>query len=179
MVVCRVLPLIAMLLTSAVQAHPESQPASAESHGAHVHGLAKLTVAADAQQLEVMLESPVANFVGFEHLPKTATEQSAWQQHQGVLKTGQWLKLPEQAKCQLQQHQINDPWAQHAHHHADVELSLSYLCQQPAALTEMTVLLFKQAADLHDVAVQWVSGQQQGAASLTADQPVLRFTTTD
>lgn len=174
----RMLPFIAVLLTGAVQAHPEAKSAG-EAHGAHVHGLAKLTVAAEAQQFEVMLESPVANFIGFEHAPKTAAEQSAWQKSQSMLKTGQWLQLPAQARCQLQQHQINDPWAHKGHHHADVELSLSYLCQEPTALTEVTVHLFSHAVDLHDVAVQWVNGQQQGAASLTAEQSVFRFTAAD
>jgi len=146
-----------------------------ESHGAHVHGQAQLTLAAEAQQLEVMLVSPVVNFIGFEYQPKTDAEQDVWQKSRTLLQSGQWLQLPATAKCELKQQQLNDPWAHSGHHHADIELTLSYSCQDPAALSEVSLDLFRHAADLHDVEVQWINGSQQGAAKLTSKQRAFRL----
>ncbi len=154
-----------------------AEPSQSSSHGAHVHGQAQLSFATEAQQVELLLESPVANLLGFEHAPGSAAEKAAWQQSRTLLQSGQWVQLPAAANCQLQQQQLNEPWPQSPdpHHHADVELSLTYQCSTPAALTEVRLDLFRHAADLHQVDVQWVSGQQQGAATLTPKQREFRL----
>ncbi len=149
-----------------------------EAHGAHVHGEAQLMLATDGGLLEIMLESPVANLLGFEHNPGTATEQQAWQQQQALLKSGHWLQLPSTAQCVLQQQQLNDPWAKAAQH-ADISISLSYQCSAAELLNEVKVTLFTTAADLQQIDVQWVSGGQQGAATLSAKQPVLQLPGTE
>lgn len=148
------------------------------AHGAHVHGEAHLTLATDGDLLEIMLESPAANLLGFEHKPGTATEQQAWQQQQSLLKSSEWLQLPAAAQCVLQQQQLNEPWAK-AGQHADISLSLSYQCKAAELLTEVKFMLFTQAADLQQITVQWVSGGQQGAATLSAKQPVLQLPGTE
>ncbi len=149
-----------------------------EAHGAHVHGEAQLTLATDGGLLEIMLESPAANLLGFEHKPGTAAEQQAWQQQQTLLKTGQWLQLPATAQCVLQQQQLNNPWA-NTGQHADISISLSYQCKAAELLNEVKFTLFTQAADLQQITVQWVSGGQQGAATLSAKQPVLQLPGTE
>ncbi|MDZ7871388.1 MAG: DUF2796 domain-containing protein [Rheinheimera sp.] len=171
-----VIPLLAVF--SIPVAGAAAEPVQSGSHGAHVHGQAQLSFATEAQQVELLLESPVANLVGFEHAPESAAEKAAWQHSQTLLQSGQWLQLPAEANCQLQQQQLNEPWPQSPdpHHHADVELSLTYHCSAPAALTEVRLELFRHAADLHQVDVQWVSAQQQGAVTLTPQQRVFRLT---
>lgn len=171
-----VIPLLAVFSIPVTVAAAESDQSG--SHGAHVHGEAQLSFATEAQQVELLLESPVDNLVGFEHAPGSAAEKAAWQQSQTLLKSGQWLQLPAAANCQLQQQQLNEPWPQSPdpHHHADVELSLTYQCSAPAALTEVRLDLFRHAADLQQIDVQWVSGQQQGAATLTPKQREFRLT---
>ncbi len=152
-----------------------------ESHGAHEHGIAELTFATDAHQAELVLSSPVANLLGFEHAPGSAEERAAWQKSQQLLQSGVWLRLPAAAKCQLTQQQLNDPWPADAtaHHHADLTLTLTYHCAEPQALTEVQLDLFREAADLQQVNVQWVSGTVQGAAALNAETSVFRFKTAD
>jgi hypothetical protein len=149
-----------------------------EEHSAHVHGQAQLTVATDGDLLEIMLESPAANLLGFEQKPVTEAQQSAWQQQQSLLKSGQWLQLPAIAQCVLQQQQLADPWGK-AGQHADIGISLSYQCKAAELLNEVKVTLFTTAADLQQIDVQWVSGGQQGAATLSAKQPVLQLPGTE
>ena len=105
-----VIPLLAVFSIPVTAAAAE--PAQSSSHGAHVHGQAQLSFASDAQQVELLLESPVVNLVGFEHAPGSAAEKAAWQQSQTLLQSGQWLQLPAAANCQLQQQQLNEPWSE-------------------------------------------------------------------
>lgn len=48
--------------------------ASARAHGAHVHGLARLDLAHEGDLLEIALESPGMNLVGFEGKPRNAAD---------------------------------------------------------------------------------------------------------
>lgn len=165
-----------LLICSAAVAGPVH---AADRHAAHTHGEARLTFAADQQQVELMLESPVVNLLGFEHAPATAAEQQAWQKSQALLASGQWLQLPAAAKCQLQSQQLDSPWTDTTQSHADLVLTLRYHCQVPGALTALQLDIFRHAADLQHVGVQWVQalsqGSDQGAATLTPAQPQLRF----
>lgn len=169
--------LLLCLATVPVLALASDTPGHAE-HGAHVHGEAQLTLATDGGLLEIMLQSPAANLLGFEQKPATAAQQSVWQQQQALLKSGQWLQLPAIAQCVLQQQQLEDPWAK-AGQHADISISLSYQCNAAELLNEVTFTLFSQVADLQQIDVQWVSGGQQGAATLSAKQPVLQLPGTE
>jgi hypothetical protein len=175
------IPLLAVFTVgSAAVAAPLE--AHSESHGAHVHGAAQLTFATDAEQVELMFDSPAVNLLGFEHAPKSATEQAAWHKSLAMLNSGQWLQLPADAECELQQQTINNPWSANStdkHQHADIELTLRYRCKVPSALTEVRLDLFRHAADLQNIAVQWVSGAQQGAVTLTPESSVFSLKTSD
>lgn len=49
-------------------------------HDAHVHGVGKLNVALDGDDLIIELTSPAANIVGFEHTPEN--EQQSHEVHE-------------------------------------------------------------------------------------------------
>ncbi len=157
------------LYVASIAPQAQADTDTAQSHGAHVHGIASLTFALEQQQAELMLESPLVNLTGFEHAPRTGAEQAQWDKTRSLLQSGQWLQLPAAAQCRLVSHQLEQPWdtAGHSHAgHADVQLSLSYRCAVPQALTQVAIDLFRHAADLQQIDVQWV-GVQQGAATLT------------
>lgn len=64
--------------------------ATGDEHGhhhqqAHVHGEAKLQVAVEGRTAELILQSPAANLLGFEHKPKNAEQEAA------VAETREWL----------------------------------------------------------------------------------------
>jgi len=53
-------------------AAPICEAQATRSHGAHVHGMARLDLAWEGAQVQIRLETPLANLVGFEHRPETA-----------------------------------------------------------------------------------------------------------
>ena len=46
-----------------------------EQHGAHEHGVAQLNIVKEGASLAIALETPAANVLGFEHLPKTKEQK--------------------------------------------------------------------------------------------------------
>ena len=44
------------------------------NHAAHIHGLATLTLAIENNVLEIQLESPAINLIGFEHQANSSEE---------------------------------------------------------------------------------------------------------
>ncbi len=91
----------------------------AANQEAHVHGLATLTLALDKEFLEVQLESPSSNLVGFEH------EAISPEEKQAVAKTKAILLSPTQlfsfvgTSCELKDTDIvmpEDMEGEHDHH---------------------------------------------------------------
>ncbi|MBM5572420.1 MULTISPECIES: DUF2796 domain-containing protein [Deefgea] len=53
-----------------------SIPVMAAPHSAHVHGVAELDVVVDGLQVQITLESPADNLLGFERAPKSDYEKN-------------------------------------------------------------------------------------------------------
>lgn len=76
------------------------------SQGAHQHGVATLTLAQEGQALDVMLNSPLVNLVGFEHAPTNVSEQQLLSDTATWLRSGGWLWLPADAGCKLSETEL-------------------------------------------------------------------------
>jgi hypothetical protein len=81
-----------------------AMPAAGEierQHGAHVHGEAELKLALDGTSLELELELPGMDAVGFEHPPRDEAQKAAIAAAIATLEAARWLRLPEAAGCTL------------------------------------------------------------------------------
>ncbi len=99
--------------------------------GAHEHGVAELGFAADGQDLIVEFESPAANLIGFEHMPRTAEQEKAVEDAMVFLKDGAKIfDIDANAKCTMAKADIVSPFEtpkeekhghdhDHDHDHAD------------------------------------------------------------
>jgi hypothetical protein len=65
------------------QAHEEGH-----EHGAHEHGVARLDIAVEGGTVQLDLDSPAVNLVGFEHKPGNAKERAALDKAVSDLKQG-------------------------------------------------------------------------------------------
>ena len=70
-------------------------------HAAHVHGEALGTLAVDGARLELELELPGYNLVGFEHAPRTPEQQAAMDSALEYLNGGAWLTSDAAGGCQV------------------------------------------------------------------------------
>lgn len=70
-----------------------------ETHSVHAHGVAELTLAWDGEILEIELESPAANVVGFEYKATTAEEKNTVQKSESLLKDVAKIITIKNASC--------------------------------------------------------------------------------
>lgn len=93
--------LIPALMISMVNAAWGSE--QQRSHDAHVHGHAKMTIAALGDGLEIELQSPAMNIVGFEHQANSDQDRQAVEAAREFLaKADGWIALDESSVCTLQ-----------------------------------------------------------------------------
>lgn len=183
---------VALLPLSFAHADSHEHDHAHEEHGslgAHEHGVASLNVALDGQTLEIQLESPAMNIVGFEHAANSEADQAkvtaARAQLQQPLKL---FALPSAADCSVASQELRSPLfgdaehehdqasAEHEHEHSDVDADYSLTCNQPQHLTSLDLgVFFQQFPATEKLAVQLIGPNGQQGAELNKASPRLSF----
>ena len=187
------LPLALLPLTIAQAASHEHDHAHEEhgSLGKHEHGVASLNVALDGQTLEIQLQSPAMNLVGFEHEAKSDADKAKVTAARQHLEQPQALfALPAEAQCAVEENEVKSPlFAEHEHEHehehhdhgdepghSDIEASYRFVCANAGALQTLELGSFFgtfPATEKLDVQLIGPSGQQ--GAELTPSNSRLSF----
>lgn len=178
---------LALLPLTTPQAHEHEDEHG--SLGKHEHGAASLDVALDGNTLEIRLESPSMNLVGFEHAPANANDQARIAATRTLLAQPlQLFGLSAAADCTLSSSTLDSPLfaaPKHAdeshepedeHGHSDVDASYRLHCEQPQALRTLDLTpLFERFPAIRTVAVQLIGHNGQQGAELSAEQARLSF----
>lgn len=120
--------------------------------GAHVHGVAKLDIAVDSKTLTIQLESPLDNFVGFEHAPRTDAKRKLTDAAIAKLRAAaSMFKINPAAQCRLRNVELSsaalklgkpDP-QEEKEGHSDIDGSFEFVCVDAAKATYVDVALFE------------------------------------
>lgn len=185
--------------TSAEDERHHDHDAEHRRHGAHVHGISALNLALEGDEIEIELDSPAANIVGFEHAPSSADDHAALDKAVARLKDGDTLfRFNDEAGCRMETatvssamlddqheaeshtHEDKDEHDHDAHEHddethSDIDAAYHFECDAPDKLTQLTVDLFEAFSGLEKIEVQYVIESKQGAAELTATDQVVKF----
>ncbi len=152
------------------------------THGAHVHGIAKLEVAVEGAEIHLHLDAPLHDLIGFERAPRDAKERAAADALLKQLAQGEALFRPTSAaQCKLASANIEAPILTStagkapADGHADLEAEYRFTCTQPTKLTGMEVLLSQSFKGLRRVDAQTVTAKKQGATRLTSKMRFLSW----
>lgn len=94
------LPVILTLLGGFLIQH-QTGAQTFSSEAAHEHGVATLDIAQEGMALDIYLQSPLANLLGFEHAAKDAMQRQQVAELVDYLQTGLWLQLPKAANCSV------------------------------------------------------------------------------
>ncbi len=157
--------------------------AKTENQEAHVHGLATLTLALENEILEIQLESPAANLIGFEHKASSPEEKQTIKHAKTLLLSpafsfnGTNCK-PEQATVDISEvmgnahdhHHDHD----HYHHsedhsdssHSEITASYQFSCKDGKKLHSISVALFKQFPGIEKIKTVWITETRQGSEML-------------
>lgn len=175
-------------------AHQHDHHEHNHSLAAHVHGVATLNIALEEQQLELQLDSPAMNLVGFEYHPSSAADKQTVADAERTLKDEQLLfKLTKDAQCALSAVNIDNDLTEHtdeAHHadhadhaddqdehqHSDIQVNYRFTCAEPNKLTGIDLAGFFKAFPLTEkINVQLVTSETQQGSELSASHTTLNW----
>ncbi|MBF6030561.1 DUF2796 domain-containing protein [Pseudomonas sp. P115] len=163
------------------------------SLGAHEHGVGRLNAVLDGQALELELDSPAMNLVGFEHLATTAADKAKVAAVRKQLENPVALfNLPKGAGCVVSTQELNSPLfgdkpeadhdddddhdhdakgGEHHHDHSEIHAHYQFTCTTPTALSNLDLTqVFKTFPATQKIQVQLIgpSGQQGVEATVSA-----------
>lgn len=166
-----------MMSVFSLSAPAAAQNPIADTHpqSAHVHGVAHLAVAVDAQIIVMDLEMPLVNLVGFEHEPGTELEKNTFSRAaQTLTQVDRLFLLSAAADCTLTSKTIEMPtFEQDAHQ--DVDARYQYHCTSVAELRSLKVILFDTFEHIETLKTIYIDDERQLAKTLAPDQPVFSF----
>ncbi len=160
-------------------------------HDAHEHGAARLMIAATGEQLEIILESPGVNLVGFEHAATSAADRQRLADAKAKLDAGQNLfRINPEAECTLKNshvdiaalghedhdaHEEHKDHGEHAQHeegetHSDIEATWLFTCAEPSDLATIQTGLFAAfPKGFEKIMVEWLTDKNASAITLEQD----------
>lgn len=176
------------LAATAAQAHGKGP-------GAHQHGVAKLAVAVDGEMLEIRLDSPLDNLLGFERAPRTDRERQAVRQMAQRFHSGEVFTPTPAAQCSIAGAELSSdvlapallaqaeaagteaaaaPQAK-KDGHADIEATLRWRCANPGALKSVDVGLFKAFSRFRQIDTAVAAAGGQRGLRLTRQQTLVSW----
>ena len=151
--------------------------ADIDGHGAHEHGVAHLTLAMEGQSLQIALESPADNVVGFEHAPIKARDKAAVEAALAQLRQPALLKPGSDAGCNKGTAKAENPFTATGNTaHRDFDAEYLFQCQFPGKLTQLDAsALFRTFPRLRTLKVDYALPAGQGSGTLTPRAPRIRL----
>lgn len=85
-------------------------------HDSHEHGAATMLLAIEGDEVQLRIESPASNFLGFEHGPETAVQHQQLAQTIALLRNSESvIALPEAANCRTEMIEVHHSLESEAH----------------------------------------------------------------
>ncbi|WP_179179824.1 DUF2796 domain-containing protein [Pseudomonas sivasensis] len=169
------------------------------SLGAHEHGVGRLNAVLDGQTLELELDSPAMNLVGFEHVATTAADKAKVAAARKQLENPAALfNLPKAAGCVISSQELNSPLFgdkpeadhddddhdhdakdgahEHHHDHSEIHAHYQFTCATPTALSNLDLTqVFKTFPATQKIQVQLIGPSGQQGVDATATAATLKF----
>ena len=155
--------LLPLAMAHAADAHDHEH----DSLPPHEHGVGSLNVALDGQTLELDLDGPSINLVGFEHVATTDADKAKVESTRKQLENPLVLfSIPKAAGCTAEAQELKSPLfdpapeegnAKGEHHHSDIEAHYAFNCSTPDALKTLDLSqFFKTFPGTHKFKVQLI-----------------------
>lgn len=181
----------ALLPLAVAHAHDEHDHDHAHGTlGAHEHGVAKLNAVLDGNTLELELDSPAMNLVGFEHMASSDADKAkvaaVRQQLEQPLKL---FALASAAGCKEDQQELESPLFGDAakadddgdehekgHVHSDINAHYQLTCATPEKLTQIDLApLYKAFPATQKINVQLIGPNGQKGVETSPAKAVVAF----
>ncbi|SDV11709.1 DUF2796 domain-containing protein [Pseudomonas mucidolens] len=194
--------LLPLAIAQAADAHDHDHDHDHQhaSLGAHEHGVGHLNAVLEGQSLELELESPAMNLVGFEHQATTDADKAKVVAARKQLEQPLVLfSLPQAAGCVISTQELNSPLfgdkpdadhdhddhatdgkgaaAEEPHHdHSEIHAHYQFTCATPTALKNLDLAnLFKTFPATRKIQVQLIGPSGQQGVEATSAATTLKF----
>ena len=162
------------------------------SLGAHEHGVGRLNAALDGLTLELELDSPAMNLVGFEHVATTDADKTKVAATRARLEQPLALfNLPKAAGCVVENQELESPLFgatpeadddhdedadEHHHDHSEIHARYQFTCVTPGALKTLDLAnIFNSFPATRKIQVQLIGPSGQQGVEVTAKAAALNF----
>lgn len=140
---------------------------------AHEHGVAKLNLTVQGDQLILNVEMPMDNLVGFERAPQNDAERTSLAAAVDRLRAAVEVVKPAlEAQCVLSAAKVDAPFLDAkpdaSNGHADVDAEYVFMCKQPAKLSKVDLGFFESFRRLKRIEVQLATAKGQHKVTLRA-----------
>jgi hypothetical protein len=182
-------------LPSLVAAQGAASPEPQRQLGAHTHGTGKLGIAIERRTIEIELEAPGSDIVGFEHTARTAEQKKAISEARALLaKPLELFKFPAAAACKVASAKVRLVGHNHSHGHshshshshgsakskdadAHSEFKAEYriTCTRPDQIGSIDVEYFKTFPRAEALDVTLIGGKGQAKQKVTRDKPRIQI----
>ncbi|CEL31751.1 DUF2796 domain-containing protein [Pseudomonas fluorescens] len=188
--------LLPLAIAHAANEHDHDHDHEHGSLGAHEHGVGRLNAALDGQTLELELESPAMNLVGFEHAANTDADKAKVAAARAQLEKPLALfNLPSAAGCKVVSQELESPLFgdkqdaddhddddagkdshEHHHDHSEIHAHYQFSCATPGALKTLDLAtVFSTFPATQKIQVQLISASGQQGTEVTAKAASLKF----
>ncbi|GLH45726.1 hypothetical protein RS3R6_32390 [Pseudomonas atacamensis] len=188
--------LLPLAAAHAVDEHDHDHDHEHGSLGAHEHGVGRLNAALDGQTLELELESPAMNLVGFEHAATSDADKAKVAAARAQLEKPLALfSLPAAAGCKVVSQELESPLFgdkpdaddhdedeadkdghEHHHDHSEIHAHYQFSCATPGELNTLNLTnVFKTFPATQKIQVQLISATGQQGSEVTAKSAELKF----
>lgn len=153
---------------------------ASEKHGhekrqldSHEHGVSKLKIAIEGKGLNMELESPANDIVGFEHAPENKNQRDTIQKALSQLKNMKGIFLtPSNAECII----MNVSGAFEVEKdHAGFHIVWTIRCNNPENIKTLTTSFFKLFPKAEEIEVEIISSSGQKAIEWKNNEKTIRL----
>ena len=183
---------IACLLSSNLNGQASHHDHEAVHQDIHLHGHVELRVALENTSLELYLESPSVNIVGFEHRATSAQQIQAAEDAKSILESPAEIFSFSDGNCSLSQSNVSfaailqaaenhqsgadgNKDEEHQVDHSEITASYKYNCQRGGELDVISLKLIEHFPGIEKIKVIWLTDTEQGTVELTPKTSLIRI----
>jgi hypothetical protein len=185
--------LLPLAVAQAADEHDHDHDHEHGSLGAHEHGVGRLNAVLDGQTLELELQSPAMNLVGFEHAATTDADKARVAAARAQLeKPLPLFNLAKAAGCVVASQELESPLFgdkpdaddnhdevakdEHHHDHSEIHAHYTFTCATPGALKTLDLAnIFNTFPATQKIQVQLIGPSGQQGVEVTAKTAALKF----
>ena len=145
----------------------------------HEHGVSILKIAVEGQNVQMELESPANDIIGFEHAPKNNKQKVAIENALSELQDAAGIFFPSsEANCKIDENSAEFEIEEgHSETHSGFHVIWKMTCSDPKRLTNLETTFFELFPKAKEIEVEIISESGQNAIEWESDMKKIKLPT--